>query len=125
MEFLFLTLKNTSLLAVAPRCLTHALTLVVLVDEDVVQHEVQQLVLQRAVGVEDEGLETLPAAGRQLVAEDHQQVAQEHERLRKNTSSQNCSPPSSLRVQRGSRGFRRPGAVTCSLTSVLTLDKHC
>lgn len=62
-------------------CLTHALALVVLVDEDVVQHEGQQLVLQRVVGVEDQRLETLPAARSQLVAEDHQQVAQEHERL--------------------------------------------
>ena len=61
--------------------LTHALVLVVLVDEDVVQDEVEQLVLQRAVWVEDERLEALPAAGHQLVAEDHQQVAEKHERL--------------------------------------------
>lgn len=41
--------------------LTHALTLIVLVDKDVVQDKVQQLVLQGAIGVKDQGLETLPA----------------------------------------------------------------
>ncbi len=61
--------------------LTHALTLIVLVDEDVVQHEVEQLVLQSAVWVKDQWLEALPAAGSQLVTEDHQQVAEKHERL--------------------------------------------
>lgn len=33
--------------------LTHALVLIILVDEDVVQDEGEQLVLQAAVGVED------------------------------------------------------------------------
>lgn len=63
------------------RPLTHALTLIVLVDEDVVQDEVEQLVLQRAVRVKDQRLQALPAARRQLVTEDHQQVAEKHERL--------------------------------------------
>lgn len=45
----------------APVSLTHALALVVLVDKDVVQDKVQQLVLQGAIGVKDQGLETLPA----------------------------------------------------------------
>lgn len=63
--------------------LTHALTLIILVDEDVVQHEIEQLVLQSAVWVEDQRLEALPAAGRQLVTEDHQQVAEKHECLNK------------------------------------------
>jgi len=65
-----------------PFFLTHALALVVLVDEDVVQDEVEQLVLQSHVRVEDERLEAVPAAGHQLVAEDHQQVAEEHEGLK-------------------------------------------
>lgn len=74
--------------------LTHALALVVLVDEDVVQDEVEQLVLQGAVGVEDQRLEPLPAAGDQLVAEDHQQVAEEHEGLRvKGQRSRGVKPP--------------------------------
>lgn len=86
--------------------LTHALTLVVLVDEDVVQHEGQQLVLQRVVGVEDQRLEALPAARRQLVAEDHEQVAQQHERLRGNkTQAQQaawwCSGGGGLEVRGG------------------------
>ena len=63
------------------RWLTHALALVVLVDEHVVQHEVEQLVLQGGVGVEDQWLEPLPAPRHQLVAEDHQQVTQQHEGL--------------------------------------------
>lgn len=42
--------------------LTHALTLIVLVDEDVVQDKVEQLVLQGTVGVKDQRLEALPAA---------------------------------------------------------------
>lgn len=48
-----------------------------------VQDEVEQLVLQSAVGVENQRLEALPAAGDQLVTEDHQQVAEKHERLDK------------------------------------------
>ena len=63
-------------------CLTHALALVVLVDEDVVQDEGEQLFLQSAVRVEDERLEAVPAAGHQLVTEDHQQVTEKHERLK-------------------------------------------
>lgn len=63
--------------------LTHALTLIVLVDEDVVQDKVEQLVLQSAVRVEDQWLEALPAARSQLVTEDHQQVTEKHERLSK------------------------------------------
>ena len=61
--------------------LTHALALIILVDEDVVQDEVEQLVLQSAVWVEDQWLEALPTARDQLVTEDHQQVAEKHERL--------------------------------------------
>lgn len=48
-----------------------------------VQDKVQQLVLQGAIGVKDQGLETLPAARNQLVTKDHQQVAEEHECLKK------------------------------------------
>lgn len=109
MSFIYICFISS--LPVAPPRLTHALTLVVLVNEDVVQHEGQQLVLQRVVGVEDQRLETLPAAGRQLVAEDHQQVAQEHERLRKK-----------MRVQRPRRApfqevwkFRRGGTSVPAL----------
>ncbi len=47
---------------VIPSSLTHALALIVLVDEDVVQDEVEQLVLQSAVRVKDERLEALPAS---------------------------------------------------------------
>lgn len=63
--------------------LTHALALIILVDEDMVQDEVEQLVLQSAVGVKDQRLKPLPTTGDQLVAEDHQQVAEKHERLGK------------------------------------------
>lgn len=62
--------------------LTHALALVVLVDEDVVQNKVQQLVLQSVVWVEHQRLQALPAARHQLMTEDHQQITEQHEGLR-------------------------------------------
>lgn len=48
-----------------------------------VQDKVQQLVLQGAIRVKDQGLETLPSAGNELVTKDHQQVTEEHECLKK------------------------------------------
>lgn len=62
--------------------LTHALALIILVNEDMVQDEVEHFVLQSAVRVKHQWLEALPAAGDQLVAEDHQQVTEKHERLK-------------------------------------------
>lgn len=62
-------------------CLTHALALIVLVNKNMVQDKVEQLILQSAVWVEDERLETFSASRSQLVAEDHQQVTEQHERL--------------------------------------------
>lgn len=58
-----------------------------------VQDKVQQLVLQGAIGVKDQGLETLPATRNELMTKDHQQVAEEHERLKKDaqTMSDACS----------------------------------
>ena len=73
--------------------LTHALVLVILVDEHMVQHEVEQLILQGGVWVEDQRLETLPAPRHQLVAEDHQQVTQQHEGLEVGGGSEGQSIP--------------------------------
>lgn len=115
----------------SPLSLTHTLTLIVLVDEDVVQDKVEQLVLQRAVGVEHEGLEALPAARRQLVTEDHQQVTEKHERLHKEAQKtqqekyfHQINSENTLRVEPCCVGTTW-WDVTCSLTGVLTLDRHC
>lgn len=47
-----------------------------------VQDKVEQLILKCAIRVEDQRLEALPAARSQLMTEDHQQVAEEHECLK-------------------------------------------
>lgn len=65
-------LKQSASWKIASLSLTHALALIVLVDEDMVQDEVEKLVLQSAVWVEDQRLEAFPAARNQLVTEDHQ-----------------------------------------------------
>lgn len=66
--------------------LTYALTLIILVDEDMVKDKVEQLVLQSAIRVKNQRLEALPAARSQLVTEDHQQVTEKHERLNRGTN---------------------------------------
>lgn len=79
--------------------LTHALALIVLVDEDVVQDEVEQLVLQSAVWVEDQRLEAFSAAGDQLVTEDHQQVTEKHERLSRRHKEEAMRRPEDFKIK--------------------------
>lgn len=69
------------LLSASGLCLTCAVVVIVLVDEDVVQDEVEQLGLQGGVWRVDQSLQLLPARRHDLVAEDHQGVTQDGEGL--------------------------------------------
>lgn len=99
---------------------TRAVGVVVLVDEDVVQDEAEQLGLQRGVGRVDQRLQHVAAPGDDLVAEDHQHVAEDGEGLRKpGSQSRSADTPTRRRGDQRPSPERDPGGPRFPYTPAL------
>lgn len=61
---------------------THALVLVILVNEDMVHHKAKEFRLESRVWIKHQRLKTFSTSSHQLVAKNHQEITEQHESLK-------------------------------------------